>query len=273
MKSKIKIDLENVQETLLLPLWGRAVESQKENPKLIDKKAIAIINKLDYDFSTIAKNISWISQMAWVARSLHVDKTIIDFIKKHPNATIVNIGCGLDTTFERIDNGKIRFYDLDLPDVINLRKKFFKENERRKPISSSFLDKKWFHKVQNKNGVLFVAAGVFYYFNENQIKDFVISIADNISGSELFFDIASPLGVKVANKKVIKDGGMDETAMLKWGIKSTKIIEEWNKRIKLINEYPLFKGFKKGYSIKEKYGMWLSDFLKIMLMVHLKIDK
>ena len=112
MESKIKIDLDNVQETLLLPLWGRATESQKEKPKLVDSKAVEIVNKIDYDFSTIAKNISWVSQLSWVARSLHVDKVIHNFISLHPNGTIVNIGCGFDTTFERIDNGKITFYDL-----------------------------------------------------------------------------------------------------------------------------------------------------------------
>ena len=124
MDEKLKVELGKVQESLVLPLWGRAVETQKEYPKLIDKMAVAIIGKLDYDFSIIAKNINWMSQLAWVARSLHVDNTIKNFIKVHPSATIVNIGCGLDTTFERIDNGKIRFYDLDLPDVIDLRKKF-----------------------------------------------------------------------------------------------------------------------------------------------------
>ena len=70
MESKIKIDLDNVQETLLLPLWGRATESQKEKPKLVDSKAVEIVNKIDYDFSTIAKNISWVSQLSWVARCL-----------------------------------------------------------------------------------------------------------------------------------------------------------------------------------------------------------
>jgi len=134
MMEKIKVELGEVQKNLLLPLWGRAVESQKEDPRLVYGMAVEIINKIDYDFTTITKNISWLSQFSWVARSLHVDKTILEFIKNNPNATIVNIGCDLDTTFERIDNGQIIFYDLDLPDVINLRKNFFQENERKERI-------------------------------------------------------------------------------------------------------------------------------------------
>jgi O-methyltransferase involved in polyketide biosynthesis len=273
MGNKIELKLGKVQETLVLPLWGRAVESQKEKPKLIDKKALAIIGRMDYDFSTITKNMSWVSQLAWVARSIHVDQTINKFIKIHPSATIINLGCGLDTTFERIDNGHIRFYDLDLPDVIALRKKFFTDHERRMSLSCSFLDTDWFPQVDNEKGVLLIAAGVFYYFEEKQIRDFFITVANHYPGSELFFDVASPFGVKVANKKVIHDGGMDDSAILKWGLKTARTMEGWDTRIKLIKEYPIFKGFKKGYSMKMKYGLMVSDVLKIMSMVHVKIEK
>lgn len=273
MMEKIKVELGEVQKTLLLPLWGRAVESQKEDPRLVDGMAVEIINKIDHDFTTIAKNISWLSQFSWVARSLHVDNTILGFIKNNPKATIVNIGSGLDTTFERIDNGQIIFYDLDLPDVINLRKKFFRENERRKTISSSLFEDKWLSQLQIKDGILFIAAGVFYFFDEKQIKDFFILIADHFPGCEIFFDSASPLGVKIANKKVLKKGGMDETALLKWGIKSAKSIEKWDNRIQLVEEFPMFEGMKTGLPFKMKYGLWMSDLLKIMSMVHLRIGK
>lgn len=271
METKIKINLGNVQETLLLPLWGRATESQKVRPKLVDKKAVEIINKIDYDFSTIAQNVSWVSQLAWVARCLHVDTAITNFLHLHPRGTIVNIGCGLDTTFERIDNGSATFFDLDLPDVICLRNQFMSSNPRRKTISGSFLDTTWFNQLSNKEDILFAAAGVFYYFAEDQIKQFFVSVANNFR-CEIFFDCSSPFGVKVANKKVIKDGGMNESAVLKWGLKSPKQITAWHRKITLVEEIPMFKGFKKGLSFKEKYALWLSDFLHIMSMTHLKIN-
>jgi O-methyltransferase involved in polyketide biosynthesis len=271
METKIPINLENVQETLLLPLWGRAVESQKKHPKLVDNKAIEIVGKIDYDFSTIANNISWISQLAWVARCLHVDTAIRNFMKVYPNGTIVNIGCGLDTTFERIDNGKIAFYDLDLPNVVALRKQFVSNIARRRTIAGSFLETDWFEKLPSKKNVLFIAAGVFYYFGEDQIREFFVSLADDFERSELYFDCSSPLGVRVANKKVIKDGGMSESAVLKWGIRSPREITKWHDKIGFVNQIPMFKGFKKGYSLRTRYGLWLSDILNIMSMVHLKI--
>jgi O-methyltransferase involved in polyketide biosynthesis len=271
MSQKIKIELGKVQETLLLPLWGRAVETQKQNPRLIDKVAFEIINKIDYDFSTISNNINPITQYAWVARSLHTDKTVKEFILKYPNATIVNIGCGMDTTFDRIDNGQITYYELDLPDVINLRNKFFECHDRRKTISCSFFDYKWLPEINHENGLLLISAGVFYYFEENQIKDFIITLADNFSKFEMFFDIASPLGVKLSNKRVIQDSGMDKTAILKWEIKRAQLIEKWDTKIQLIDEYPMFREMKKGFPLKMKFGLMISDMLKIMSMVHLKM--
>ena len=130
MNENNKIELGSVQETLLLPLWGRAIETQKKNPVLIDEKAVSIINIIHYDFTLLSKKISKISQASWIARSIYFDSKIKEFIKGHPDATIVNIGCGLDTTFERIDNGTIRWIDLDLPDSIALRKKFISESDR-----------------------------------------------------------------------------------------------------------------------------------------------
>ncbi|MBN1696731.1 MAG: class I SAM-dependent methyltransferase [Spirochaetales bacterium] len=271
MNEKIVINIGSVQKTLLLPLWGRAVESKKENPRLIDRKAVEIIERIDYDFSVIAKNISFISQMAWVARSLHIDNVIRGFIQRNPDGAVVNIGCGLDTTYERMNNDGPFFYDLDLPDVTDLRENFFRDSKKRKTISCSFLETDWFRQIEKKGSVLFVAAGVFYYFSESELKKFLISLADHFVSCEMFFDAASPLGVRTANEKVLKSGGMDAGAMLSWGIKSGKEIESWDDRITLLDEFPMFRGFRKSYPFKIRYGLWLSDVLKIMSMVHLRI--
>ena len=120
-ESVISITRGSVQETLMLPLWGRAFKTKRDKPRLIDEKAVEIVNRVDYDFSTIEQTQS---QHGWVARSLHTDKLARAFIERHPRATIVNLGCGMDTTFSRVDNGKITFYELDFPDVIALRKHF-----------------------------------------------------------------------------------------------------------------------------------------------------
>jgi O-Methyltransferase involved in polyketide biosynthesis len=271
MSDKINIELGNVQTTLLLPLWGRAVETKKKKPLLIDNTAVEIISKIDYDFSIISKNIHDITQFEWIARSIHIDRTIKELLSQHPNATIVNIGCGLDTTFDRIDNGKLLWYDLDLPDVIELRKKFIPQSERRKFIACSFLDDKWFSEITVKDNLLLMAAGVLYYFEETDIKEIFRKISENFRKCELVFDAASPMGIKTANKKVIQNSGLDEKSFLKWGLLNALQITEWNNKIELIKEYPMFKKMTKGLNLKNKLMALISDHYKIMYMVHLRI--
>jgi O-methyltransferase involved in polyketide biosynthesis len=273
MSKKVPIKLRSVQETLLLPLWGRAVETRKRKPLLVDTTAMEIIDTIDYDFTTIATNISLITQLAWIARSLHVDRVVREFLERHPRGTIVNIGCGLDTTYERVDNGSLLWYDLDLPDVIALRRQFVTDGERRRHIASSFLDDAWFAEVKVEDSILFIAAGVFYYFEENQMKHFLSRLAGLFPGGEVFFDAASPLGMRTANKVVIQAGGMDQNSFLKWGIQSAYDIQSWDSRIRVVEEFPMFKGMKRRVSFKEKIGTWMSDVLKIMFMVRLVFQK
>ncbi len=273
MGEKIRIQLTKVQETLLLPLWGRAVEAKKPNPQLFDKKALDIIEKLDYDFSTITQNINRLSQMGWVARSLQIDSIVSEFIKEFPHGTIVNIGCGMDTTFDRIDNGRILFYELDLPEVIELRRKFFQDNERRKTIAGSFLDNNWLADIEVKDGLMCIAGGVFYYFDDQQMKTFFTKMANRFGKCDFIFDFLSDFGIKVATKKVLKAGGMNGAAIGKsWGIKKVLELENWDSRIRIVSEIPMYKGLKKEYSFKMKLGSYFSDFFNIASIVHLRTE-
>ena len=270
MTQKISIEKGNIQETLLLPLWGRAFETQQCNPRLIDKKAVQIIEKIDYDFSDIEKTQS-MSQHGWVARSLHTDKMAIEFIKKYPEAAIVNIGCGLDTTFSRIDNGKIMFYELDLPDVIALRRFFYKDSNRHISIASSFLDTQWFKQIKVRDGLLFLAGGVFCYFEEEQIKTFFIQAADYFGQCDFFFDSLSPTGMKIAKKQVLKKGGMGMSMDSGWGLKTIKTLEKWDRRIKVVNSISMSKGMKKGIPLLQKLMLTIPDMLGVCSMVHMRI--
>ena len=269
MTEQVKINLGDVQKTLFLPLWGRAEESKKKKPMLVDETAIKIIERVDFDFSQIAKNIDELSQIAWIKRSLLCDRVVKGFLKRYPQGTIVNIGCGLDTTFERTDNGKLKWYDLDLPDVIELRKRFVKENERRKFIASSFLEKDWLGNIEITENALFIAAGVFYYFKEQEIQDFIVHLIETHPGSEILFDVSSPLGVRVANKKVVESSGLDEKSHLVWGLRNKKEILAWDTRIKLIGTYFYFRTLRIG--IRNFLMGMLSDFLGIQYILHLKL--
>lgn len=158
-----------------------------------------IIDSIDYDFSQIEKSQE-VSQQGWIVRSIQTDATINEFLKQHPKATIVSLGCGMDMTFSRVDNGKIRFYEIDLPDVIERRKKYYEDTDKHISISTSFLEAEYFEKIIVEDGVLFIAGGVFCYFLEDEMKSFFIKLADYFGEADVYFDLLSPKGLEVAKK-------------------------------------------------------------------------
>lgn len=247
------------------------METQKKKPLLVDQTAVEIIDKIDHDFSTITGNLSEISRLGWIGRSLSFDDIVRGFIEKHPEATVVNLGCGLDTTFERVDNGTIEWLDLDLPDVIEIRGQFIHESARRRFAAQSLFDDAWLHLLEGREDILFIAAGVLYYFEEQAIKDLLGKLADRFPKCEIAFDATLPIGVKMANKMVIKNSGMDEKSFLKWGLKGAKHLLQWDARIRIIEEFTLFKNVRIGLPFKTRLGMLLSDMLKMQYMVHLKM--
>jgi O-methyltransferase involved in polyketide biosynthesis len=272
MKAKIKVELGDIQKTLFMPVWARAVETTKENPVLVDRTALKIIDTVDFDFSQMTKNLAEISQIAWIARCKRFDMIVTKFITDHPQGTVVNIGCGLDTSYERMNGKSIQWYDLDLPDVIELKRKFQKETAGRKFISCSFLDTAWFERFVINDSILLISTGVFVYFEELEIRDFIIKVADRFDGCEMFFDVTSPKGLEIANQ-IIQNSGLDSRSFFKWALKDKSVITSWDKRINLVNTYHTFRIEGLGLSEENKNIALISDSLDIQYMVHLKISK
>ncbi len=272
MTEKIAVELGDVQKTLFLPLWGRAVESRKAHPLLVDKTALEIMQAVDVDFASIARNVSELSQVAWITRCIIIDEAIRAFLDKYPGGTIVNIGCGLDTTFERVDNGTLTWYDLDLPDVIALRRKFIPETPRRRFLAASFLERAWLDRLEVKEQVLFFAAGVLYYFEEQEVREFLLRLADRFPGSELLMDVCSPFGIKMANRMVIKRTGLDERSFLKWGLPSPRTLTGWDRRFRLVDTHTFFGKGGRLLSPKTRLVGWGSDLMKAQYMVHLDLN-
>jgi len=270
--SSEKINLDGVKETLLLPLWGRAYETQKLNPMLIDTTAVQIIGSINYDFSKIEQKVNPLSRASWIARSIYFDSKIRNFQDSHPNGTIINIGCGLDTTYERVNNNKAVWYELDFPDVINLRRKYISETDNRLFLPFSVFDKAWYGNIKNKENVFIMIAGVIYYFEEENIKLLFEKIGNEFEKCEIVFDYSSPKGVKIANRKVIDDGGMEKSAYLKWGIKNIYEIERWNTKIKILENMKMYHDHRKRYPIQKRLGMFISDALSVMSLALLRIE-
>jgi len=270
--SSEKINLDGVKETLLLPLWGRAYETQKLNPLLIDTTAVQIIDSINYDFSKIEQKVNPLSRASWIARSIYFDSKIRNFLERYPNGTIINIGCGLDTTYERVNNNKAIWYELDFPEVITLRRKYLSETANRLFLPFSVFDNSWYERIEDKKNVFIMIAGVIYYFEEENVKQLFEKIGSEFKKCEIVFDYSSPKGVEIANKKVIDDGGMEKSAYLKWGIINIYDIEKWNTKIKILENMKMFHDHKKRYPIQKRLGMIISDALSVMSLALLRIE-
>ena len=195
----MKIKLNNISETMLITLHARAKDAESKNPILNDKKSSEILSQLDYDFSKFEK--AWASYYGILSRAKVMDNETKKFIQKYPDCVIVSIGSGLDTRFLRVDNGKIRWYDIDLPEVIEERKLFFEPNERVTDIAKSAFDSAWTKdiKLEGKK-LLIISEGVLMFFEEQQIKQFLEILTDNFDSFEAQFDLLYKGTVKMSKK-------------------------------------------------------------------------
>lgn len=235
---KIKIDLHNVHETLLLPLWSRAKAAELNPPALNDVWAESLVNRLDYDFTRFNTGVHGIHILILAIRAKEMDGIIRQFITRHPRASIVNIGAGLDTTFYRVNNGKIKWYDLDVPDVINLRRSLLEPSSQIHSISKSMFDPTFLDSIsQPDDGILFLVSGVLMYFQEKEVRMFLETLTSRFPCGEIAFDSMTPFGMHVANRLIPKFGITG--AEMHWSISDTRQMGDWGIGLELLEHYPI----------------------------------
>jgi len=210
---KIKIEKNTVQETLIIPLYGRKMCSEKFPKLYTDIFAKELCDRLDYDFSELEKkNNSFLYEFGSLEaamRQLDMIWEIKAYLKKRPKATIVNLGCGLDETGKACDNGLCRIVNVDFPDVISARKQLITEQEREKNIACDLKDYSWMDEVDGSNGVIFFAAGVFHYFKMDEVKSLALELSKRYSGGRLVFDSVGKLGLKLMMATALKNMGIN----------------------------------------------------------------
>ena len=238
MSETSKQNLTGVAETLLITLYVRAMESQRPDALLKDEKAMALVTQMNYDFSRIKHiRMGESHKVTIILRNREFDRRVRDFLARYPEAVVIYLGCGLDSRFERVDNGRALWYDLDLPDVIELRRKFIGgENERYHLLPYSAFDPAWLEiiKVHQQRPFLFLAEGVLMYFEEAQVKSLVLRLRERFPGAELVFDAFSPYLIRVSN---LRFALAKYSARYHWGLKKDKDLEKWGTGIRLLDEW------------------------------------
>ncbi len=209
---KVHIEKNSVQETLVIPLYGRKLCTERFPDLFQDPKAVELIDRLDYDFSALEKKAgSTVYQFGALEVAMRENDLMIeakDYLSSHPGAALVNLGCGLDQTAENCDNGRCRIYNLDLPDVIKVREELIPERERVTNVACDLNDLSWFERIDASGGVYFLAAGVFYYFRLAEMKKLLPAMAERFPGCRLCFDAANRRAVKMMLKTWVKEAGI-----------------------------------------------------------------
>lgn len=272
MSEDFSLDSGSIEETMLGPLWARATYSKLYPELLNDLQAIQIVEKIDYDFTEIAKYLGEWRSLGLLVRARSFDKAIKKFIHSHPNASVVNIGCGLDTTFSRVDNGTINWYNIDLPDAIIYRNQFIPETSRSKNISKSVFDYSWIDEVDIKieNGFIFFAGSFVYYFNEDEIRELVTFLVERFPKGEFIFEGISNLAIKVINKRAKKAGS---DIRLKFGIGDPiKLFSKWSKNVEVIDWFTIWARtpINPNWSKNTHRMLKISERFKTGKIIHLK---
>jgi O-methyltransferase involved in polyketide biosynthesis len=184
---KVRVQLGTVQQTLFITLAARARETGKKRPVLRDPKAVQIVDSIEFDTAKYGRD--W-GDVVTVLRTAIFDSWVRAFLAEHPAGTVVELGTGLNTRFERVDNGQVYWIDLDLPDSIELRRKFFADSDRRRMVAASALDELWLPIVEDNPGpYFFVADGVLVYLAK--APQVLTRVAERFPGSLIAFDTYS----------------------------------------------------------------------------------
>ena len=244
---KYKIEKNTVQETLVIPLFARKVCSELYPNLYRDETAVRLIDQIDYDFSEAEKNSRSLMQrfgsLEVAMRQNDLAFEVLDYLKGHPNAAVVNLGCGLDSTGKACDNGSCEIYNLDFPDVIAVRDELLPAGDREQNIPCDLNDTAWFSKINATGGAIFFASGVFYYFLTEQVKVLVQSMADAFPGGLLVFDAANRTAVKMIAKTWLKSAKIKDVGAYFAVSDAKREIGAWDSRLQVTS-----RGYMLGYN-------------------------
>lgn len=234
-------ELTGVSETLLIPLHFRVQESRKESSAFRDEMGERFHNAIEYDWSKL--QAPFFSQVM-AARTTILDNQVRIFLAKAPDGIIVNLGAGLDTRFYRLDNGIVRWIELDLPGVISFRRQLQEPlNDRHRLVAGSVLDDGWIAETHRDGEakVLLIAEGLLPYFSEEEHRKIFGYLAEHFRGQEMLFQTSAPsLTEELVQYSVLSK--MSTNVELRWGLDDSAQVSLLDPRVRFIREFPLLEG-------------------------------
>ncbi len=244
---KYHIEKNTVQETLVIPLYGRKVCTELFPTLYRDETAGKLMEQIDYDFSVLeeqAKKTMYRFGFLEVAmRQNDLAEEIKDYLATHPKAAVVNLGCGLDDTGRKCDNGECKIYNLDFGNVIDVRNELLPAGEREENVACDLNDTGWFAKIDASEGAVFFASGVFYYFLQDQVKELVCKMAKEFPDGKLVFDAANKRAGKLMLKTWLKVAKIKDVGAYFAVSDAKKELSQWCENISVSS-----RGYMLGYN-------------------------
>ncbi|MFW9968949.1 MAG: class I SAM-dependent methyltransferase [Candidatus Odinarchaeota archaeon] len=268
-----------IESTMVGPLYARAKYSALYPETLKDPLAETLLKQIiemypdqQEKFAMLEEFMDEFTSINFLFRAKKFDDEIREFIKIHPFATIINLGCGLDTSNLRIGDINLKWFQIDLPDGISLREQLIPPTLNSKDIAKSILDYRWFEEVDfnKESGVLILAAGLLNYFEEVQLKDLCDNLANYFKGGILLFDLPSVLLKKIINRKY-KNLGFQGTDLI-FGLGNPKKILKWSNKIKTMSCTIFYKDLDLNpkWTIRTRFLLKLFRTLKFYKFVKLE---
>ena len=247
---KYHIEKNTVQETLVIPLLGRLVCSEHFPELFSDPEAKRICDSLDYDFAEKRRKMEsaagLFGALEVAQRQYDLRCEVQDYLTAHPKAAVVNLGCGLDDTFRKCDNGSCRGYDLDLPDVIAVRNELLPSGEREQNIACDLNDLVWMDRIDATDGAVFFASGVFYYFRTEEVKRLFDAMATRFPGAVLVFDSCNERGARLMRKTWLREAGITDVDAF-FSLEDERELLGWSDRFASVTAKSYMRGYRDIY--------------------------
>lgn len=248
--SKRPIRLPGIAETLLIPLWARAMETRRPDAILRDPIALEIFESLDYDFSKFRG--AWTTQTGIAVRTKLLDEATSAFMEANPEGVVINLGAGLSTRFSRIDNGSIHWYEVDLPDVIALRRCFFRQTRRYRCISGSVTEPSTLERINaGRRPVMILAEGLLMYFPEADVRSLCERLPKRFPKAQMLLEILAPFSLGMGKYDPCVSQVAGGSLEFRWTLRDCRMMERWGCGLRVLREWNVLNHHR------ERWG-WLN---------------
>ena len=244
------IEQNSVQETLVIPLFGRVVCSERFPQLFSDPTAKRICDSLDYDFEAkrrlMESPAGLFGALEVAQRQYDLMQEVRAYLQTHPKAAVVNLGCGLDDTFTRVDNGLCKGYNIDMPDVIAVRNDLLPAASREQNLACDLNDFSWMDRIDAADGAVFFAAGVFYYFKTEQVRALFCQMAKRFPGATLAFDSCNRRGAKMMMRTWLREAGITDVGAF-FSLEDEAELRTWSDHFASVTARSYMRGYRDIY--------------------------